>query len=491
MKAKLKIVCTLTFLALSGQVLAQSAPSAVTGVTASGVGGEISVEWDAISSDPIAYYRVYYSGESILDNNGLYDDFEVTEGDETSLTFLPPLGMDMLYVAVIGVAQNGLESEFFIDEAIVDTTTAVAPLPVIAPPPPSIPEAPKPPKSSQPPVIDTPPPAQTGGATAKLLKGSVLTPESIRIEFSASMTVDSAEAPKSLKIEAPGGKKLQIKKITIEAKTITITTEIQERGTVYNVQFSEPFAGRAGQPLDRDDRSVLVTGHSNGKDPVAVAPPPPVRVADPMAPPDLQDITIVPELQANGAYTVTLRWTIDNTPGDLYGIVAYQTRDGQNFGQPNLLPIDISGVQLADVTPGFFGIYLQTVNTYRYVSPGVFQYVNLPMYIPGYGFYGDLTFGSMNAGDDVAFEEVDETEDASAFSKATADKEVHLTTLDAITDTTVTQPLEGVDHSAAFDASTLKINWRLMTLIASVVTVLVIVIVGYIALTSKRSGSME
>ena len=292
------------------------------------------------------------------------------------------------------------------------------------------------------------------------------------------MTVEASRAPEGLKIEGPGGTTLQIKNITIEAKSITITTEAQERGVVYNVQFSEPFEGRAGQLLDTEDRSVLLTGHADGKDPTPAAPP--SRVSDPLAPPDLQDITIVPELQANGAYSVTLQWTVDNTPGDLYGIVAYQTRDGQNFGQPNLLPIDVGGVQLADVTPGFFGIYLQTVNSYGYVSPGVFQYVNLPQYIPGYGFYGDLTFGSMNAGDDVNFEETEE---------ATGPQE-DIATLSAISDETVTQPLEGVDHSAAFDESNLSFNWRLIFLIASAVAVLVILIVGYIALTSKTNSSV-
>lgn len=473
MKTKLKVICTLTALALSGNAFAQRAPSAVTSVTASVSQGEISVVWDAVTSDPIAYYRVYYSGESILDNAGLYDDFEVTEGDETTLSFLPPVGMSDVYVAVIAIASNGLESEFFTDEAVVEMTTEETAPPVATPPPTPDP-IPSEPSTTLPPSPS--PPVQNGGATARLLKGSVITPEKILIEFSASMTVDSKRAPEGLKIEGPHGKKLQIKNITIEAKTITIITEVQERGTVYNVQFSEPFEGRAGQPLDPDDRSVLLAGHADGKNPEPIAsPPPPARVSDPTAPPDLQDVTIVPELQANGAYTITLQWTIDNTPRDLYGIVAYQTRDGQTFGPPNLLPIAIGGVQLVDVTPGFFGIYLQIVNTYGYVSPGVFQYVNLPQYIPGYGFYGDLTFGSMNANDEVDFEEVDED----------------IATLNAITESTITQPLEGVDHSAAFAASTLQINWRLVTRITSVVAVLAIMTIGYIALISKRSGSAE
>ena len=472
MKTKLKIACTLTFLALTGQVFAQSAPSAVTGVQAEVSQGEISVQWDAVGSDPIEYYRVYYSGESILDNDGLYDDFEVTESAETTLTFLPPSGMNTLFIAVIAVAKNGMESEFFTSEARLELD-----------------EEPLPPtgvfkdydesKSPEEQKPTTLPPMPVGSATARLLKGTVTSPTTILVEFSASMTVDPNRAPEGLKIEGPGGSALQIKNIVLEAKSITITTETQERGTVYNVQFSEPFEGRAGQSLDTNDRSVLVTGHADGKEPAPPAPP--AREVNPMAPPDLENITIVPELQPNGGYTVTLKWTVDNAPGDLYGIVAYQTRDGQTFGSPSLLPIDIGGVQLADVTPGFFGIYLQTVNTYGYVSTGVFQYVTLTVYIPGYGFYGDLTFGSMNSDSDIEFDAVEEVEEVPE----------NIATLDAITDDTPTETLEGVDHSAAFNESTLQINWRLITLIASVSAVLITLIVGGIALFAKKNGSIE
>jgi len=469
MKTKLKIVCTLMCLAFSAQTFAQSAPTAVTGVGASAKQGEVSVDWDAVTSDPIDYYRVYYSGESILDNGGLYDDFEVSDGNETSLSFLSPSGMSTLYIAVIAVAKSGLESEFFTDEAILDLSEQPLPPTGVF----KDNDEDKAPEEQKP--VDTPP-ATAGGTTARLLKGSVTAVDTIVIEFSASMTVDADRAPEGLKIKGPDNGSLQIKNIIIEAKSITITTETQERGTVYNVQFSEPFEGRSGQLLDVNDRSVLVTGHADGKDPLPPAPP--LRVVNPLSPPDLENITIVPELQANGAYTVTLQWTIDNTPGDLYGIVAYQTRDGQTFGQPNLLPIDIGGVQLPNVTPGFFGIYLQTVNSYGYVSTGVFQYVTLPVYIPGYGFYGDLTFGSMNSGDDVEFDSVEAVPE-------------NIATLDAITDDTPTETLEGVDHSAAFDESTLQINWRLITLVASAVAVLIVLIVGYIALTSKKNGSTE
>ena len=463
MKTKLKLACTLTFLALTGQVFAAN-PSAVTGIVAQKLDDDVVVQWDTVSSDPIAYYRVYYSEESILENDGLYDDFEVTEGNETSLSFPAPDNTAALFVAVIAVGSDGLESEFFTEEARIELDADPLPPTGVF----TELDDPEPrentPEESQP----------VQSSSVRLLKAHVPTPESIVIAFSSAMTVDPVRAPEGLKIEGPDGAPLQIKHITIDGKTITIATEVQERGMVYNVLFSEPFEGQSGAPLDSIDRSVLISGHDEGKEPL---PQPTVRTVDPSAPPDLENITIVPEAQPNGAYTVTLQWTVDNTPGDLHGIVAYQTRDGSTFGPPDLLPIAIGGVQLQNVTPGFFGIYLQTINNFGYVSPGVFQYVSLPVYIPGQGFQGDLTFGSMNADEPVVFDETEEV---------VPEK---IATLDAITDETETAVIEGVDHSAAFTDEMPALQWRLITLIASVTAVIIVVIIGALTMSARMKRS--
>lgn len=467
MRNKLKIICTLTLLSAFGNVMAEASPSAVEGIAATAVGSEVTATWNSVTSDPIAYYRVYYSGESILENEGLFDDFETTEGNETTLTFTAPRGLDELYIAAIAVSENGLESEFFLEEARVEISQApTAPTPTPTP-------------------VPTPAPTPTETVTpentsedVRLLKAEVTSPTEIITTFSASVTVDQAKAPDGLKIEDAKGKLLQIRSITIDRKTITITTVPQTKGAVYNVQFSEPFKGKSGQPLDATDRSALVTGHSDGEEPPVVAP---VRAVDPIAPPDVTDVALVPQIQQNGAYTVTMEWKVDNAPGDLHGIVVYQTRDGQTFGPPSLLPIDIGGIQLQDVTPGFFGLYIQTINVYGYVSPGVFQYANLPYYIPGYGFYGDLTFGSMDSEGNVLFDEIDEPKE---------EVPENIATIEVISKDTPLQEIEGVDHSAAA-AEFEGLHWKNAAVLAGGTSVVILMMISaFVFIPNKNKSSL-
>lgn len=438
-------------------ISAQVAPSPVTGIDAEYKDGEVVARWEADSAEPIAYYRVYYSTESILDNDGLYDDFEVTDDNNTEFGFVAPQEIDALYIAVIAVAESGLESEFFTEEARVELPQDT-----------SVPagvfkeyDENAPPEDQEP--VDMSP--------VRLLKATVESPEVIVIEFSSPITIEPERAPEGLRIEGPDQKALGIKRIVIEDNTVTIYTAMQTRGTVYDVQFSEPFSGKNGRPLDVDDRSVLVTGHKDAKEPPPPAPPP---VESGL--PDLVDISMVPQPQDNGLYTVTLEWVpVDTSGNDLYGIVAYQTRDGQTFGPPNLLPLEIRGVTLNDVTPGFFGIYLQTVDTQGFTSPGVFQYATLPVFVPGQGLQGSLTLGSVNASD--------QAEDAPTEVATTKQEDV--ATLEPITEETQTAPLEGVDHSAAFE-NALRIRWdRVALLIGSSLGIMMLMIGGWVLLRRR------
>ncbi len=465
MKTKLKIACTLMILSLAGNVMAESVPSAVTGVRANASGNEITVEWDAVTSDPISYYRVYYSGESILENEGLFDDFETTEGDETSLTFSAPRDLEQVYVAVIAVANSGLESEFFTEEAQAEVGDVVVPTPAV----------PKEVVEDMPEVIDD-------SGPVRLLKAEVVSPTEIVTTFSMNVTVEQSRAPEGLKIEDPTGNPLQIKSITIDQNVITIHTEAQTRGTVYNVQYSEPFEGKDGQQLDASDRSALVTGHSEGKEPPET---PAVRQVHPTSPPDVSNATIEPQIQPNGAYSVVMKWDVDNTPGDLYGIVVYQTRDGQTFGPPSLLPIDIGGLQLQNVTPGFFGLYVQTVNVYGYVSPGVFQYANLPQYIPGYGFQGNLSFGTKDSlGNEITMDSGDISDEV----RAEETEEENLATVEVITEDTPMQELEGVDHSAAMEEA-MAFDLKNVAILAGGTSVIILMLISAFVFIPRKAES--
>jgi len=55
------------------------------------------VEWSEQPEEEVAYYRVYYSFESILENGGLYDDFEQTDGTENEYVIKNPPDFDVLF----------------------------------------------------------------------------------------------------------------------------------------------------------------------------------------------------------------------------------------------------------------------------------------------------------------------------------------------------------------------------------------------------------
>ena len=416
--------------------MAQSAPPAVTGIEAVAQGNTVTVTWDAVTDDPIAYYRVYYSAKSILENDGLFDDFESTEANETSLTLSSPPNTSNMYVSVIAVAESGLESEYFTEEAhaVLDGT--------------SVPDVTAP-------TINQP---TTNTSELRLLKGEATSPTTIVVTFSTAVTVDPTRAPEGLSITTADGTALPIVKINILEETITITTQTQTRGTVYNVAFSEPFIGTQGQPLDTTDRQVFVTGHSSGMQPTQA----PAQNTQSLS--DMQDVSMTSQMQSNGHFTVTAQWT-PNTNPDLYGIIVYQTRDGQTFGPPSLLPTNIRGVQLQNVTPGFFGLYIQAVTVSGQVSPGVFKYVNLLSSGVGSAFQGSVT--------------------------APEDPPKDIATIDAITEDTPTKKIEGIELKLKSAAVQPGVNKERVAILAVATTMILILGVSAGILVKKRRRSME
>lgn len=100
-------------------VLAEPPPY-VTGLNAEVKNGQIEVSWSAQPGENVDFYRIYYSFESILDNEGLFDDFEETIGPINSYTITDPPPVDTLYIAVIGVSPEGEDINMFVEEIAVD-----------------------------------------------------------------------------------------------------------------------------------------------------------------------------------------------------------------------------------------------------------------------------------------------------------------------------------------------------------------------------------
>lgn len=380
------------------------APASVVNITAEQRGQDVHLEWQPAGND-IAFYRVYYSSVSILENGGLYDDYEVTPDATPSFDFAIPFNSSSLFFSVIAVNTAGEESEYFVEEAsvVIDDDNANEEPALIVPTEES--EG----IQMNPEGTEDPGPTYDLTSPVSVLAAEVVSPTEILITFSAPITVKAEKAPEGLQIVDAKDKQLQIERILIDQDTVVIFTKKQTKGVVYNIQFSEPFKGVNGQPLSDSERSVLITGHTNGKEPM----PSTTRESDPQHPPDIVEVESSYELQDTGYYNVVIKWQVDNTPDDLVYYVVYQTRDGgQTWSDPAFLPIDIAGVQLPNVTPGPYGMFIRTLNKYGIVSQGVFEEISLPVYVDGYGWIeGNL------------LKEVKEEKEASPSAKATEDKE--------------------------------------------------------------------
>jgi len=269
----LRITCALIVLLIPGIAVA-APPAGVTGISAALQNGTVVVNWDPVPDETIAYYRVYYGQQSILGSAGAYDDFEITPGSESTYVIEKPPPVEMLYIAVLAVNEDGEESEAFLEEA--------------------------------------------------------------------SLAIMQAEkAPTEPALEQP-------------------PLEIVEEERKEEALVEEPVV-EVPQPT-----------------PTVPTPPPPPPAYDPTQARDVVNLMLRAQQQPNGLYTVIAQWQYDNTSGDLAYYAVRQSRDrGASFSDPEALPIDIAGVQLQDVGPGYFGLSVSTVNVYNQMSPGVFKTIEL------------------------------------------------------------------------------------------------------------------
>lgn len=97
-------------------------PPMITDIQAKLTSGILTVTWtQPVGSADIAFYRVYFSHESILARDGNYDDFERTKGPETVITFTKlPLQSKEIFFAVLAINTAGRESEGFETETSID-----------------------------------------------------------------------------------------------------------------------------------------------------------------------------------------------------------------------------------------------------------------------------------------------------------------------------------------------------------------------------------
>jgi hypothetical protein len=379
MKTSLRL--TLSVLSLGLPLLALAAPSNVTGITAAVDTEGVRVTWEKVGGD-IANYRVFYSHASILNNAGLYDDFEEVSGTETSHVLRNIPQASDLYVAVLAVDMNGEESPYFTEEAHVALASGpeapVSSVPVAMPSSVASADSMEPASSAPASVPATSSaPAMPQSDELRLLSVEVVSSTGVILHFSHTVTVDPARATEAVTIETASGTKLPMKRFTIQGKDVHVDTAEQERGIVYKVTVGTAISatGSAGQKLfvSPDDAPVLFSGHPTGKEPSSA----PSSVA---GTPDQRSEVTQLRLRAQPTgktYRVEATW--QPAAGDVKGYSVAQTTDGgKTFGSAKTVGPDGRDIIVSDVPGGSFGMRIRVIYTDDSVSKGTVQTIDLP-----------------------------------------------------------------------------------------------------------------
>ncbi len=247
---------TLTFalaglLLCSGVALAAGEPSNVSSVTASYINDKLTVQWaPATDATGIAFYRVYVSRKSILDNQGDWEDFNRTPGSETMYTFEQnPYPGKTTYVSVLAVNTAGIESQGFEAEASVDA-------PAIPPP------AQTPPPAVQEPIL--PPPAQPVQEEFKLVNVQPTSSTGIVLFFSRPVANDPALTPGHFIIVDASGAVLNITEVSVENTAVSLETSAQVPEKVYVVGLLQDLRSQDGGTLSSATSQVPFNGFDDG-----------------------------------------------------------------------------------------------------------------------------------------------------------------------------------------------------------------------------------
>jgi hypothetical protein len=356
-------------------------------------GGEVRIEWQPSADSNVVRYRLYYSSESILESEGVYDDFEETQGMENVFVFVKPPTTKALYITVLAVNNVGEESRAFVEEVRIDLSLSAssdaprlenAPSSATMGPPPPVLTVPQSSSSSEesastqaniPTHTD---PVKDG--RVHLLLAEALSPIQVKLTFSDPVAIDPQAAPQTFAILAAGGTPLRITQVLVSDHIIVADTEQQQKGVVYSMTLSEPLQGVNGEPLDPTDRTALFVGHEQGIVPGVVPEQQPITpVYDPTHPADVTGFSLRAAPGQGGTYTVTAQWQPDITRGDIAHYLVRQSLDGgRTFSETQMIPMDVAGVEFAGAQPGMFGMSLQVVNVYGGTSTGVFDSVTLP-----------------------------------------------------------------------------------------------------------------
>ena len=325
-------------------VIAQEVPN-VTGIRASAsADGKVAVQWNPVEGN-IQKYRVFYSHASILEQGGVYDDYEDADGTATehTLTNVPPV--PTLYVSVLAVGDNGVESPFFVEEATVDLGTPSGSQPTdsatssVAPLPPS-------------------PTVAMDSSTLQLLTAVSTSSTGVILAFTHPLSIPEQYKNTAFAIKSGSGVPLQVVRYRLDGPFAILDTGTQVPGRVYQITIHGSIAGKTPSgdlvPQEAGTAPLLFTG-----------------LRTDLLVPDVQNLA----LSAKGR-DVEVAWTLPAaTIRELQ--ILQSTNGGRTYGTIARLEKTTKGVVIPGVSAGQLTVQVRVVGPDGAVSKGVQQTVSL------------------------------------------------------------------------------------------------------------------
>lgn len=316
-----------TFLALLALAwplgAAAVAPATVDDVQASLQDGTVHIQWTAPAGD-VSSYRIYYSHQSILENNGIFDDWVETDGNPTSYDLTPPAGT-RLFVAVLAVNADGEESATFGSEAAVDlpqtSSSSVSAAPAEAP--------------------------QLRSARGTSLSEVVLS-------FSKNIRIPAAEIASAVQISDEAGNDLSVQSVTLTGSFITLKTASQVPGAVYTVHVSKVWSQNGSRPLDPQASTATFTA----AEPAAVGP------GHPTAEAVVKELNLEGTRIRRGEYSVTANFELlpSASGAQISSFRLFQSTDGgETFMQSQTLPPQTRRIEVDGIPEGTITFLLRAV----------------------------------------------------------------------------------------------------------------------------------
>ncbi len=390
----------------TGVAVAASLPANVKSVQAHRNGDTISVVWSQVPN--AVSYRIYFSRESILNNGGNYDDFEQTPDAQTLYVFQKaPLQSEKIYIGVLAVDKDNLESEGFEVEAVVASSTE--------PPLQKQPSAPKDvmqaSSASSTQSAATMPRGENPTSTATPMKIEsvvAMTDTVLDVTFSKELDSGANVTRDSFLITSVDGTVLPIENVEVNDRRVSITTRPQASETEYVLGLLAiiPAAdGTNATPSESQVRftSIVQSSTSSSEPPPSVPsygknPNLPGALTNPgayqpaPAPTDPSHLNLTSVVRKDGTYNVTAHW-IGSPDATEYSL--YTSKNRSPYAWNSVVGHDQTTVQYSRVSPGIFGLKVASRGNNQ-ESAGIEKTITLPE--TGAGLLGIAAIAGLGAG---------------------------------------------------------------------------------------------